>query len=216
MSKAPLLDRSLVQDVMRLPSLPDTAYRVVRRRDVSGGVKPGARLNERDLARELSVGTSTVRDALNRLAANGFVLEEPYKGFRAGLHTAEYERDSGHVFSALEQLAAKNATSQQLARMHQVCAQTICGSSPDVLAFKQAHRGFRSVISQAAQRPALSELVDQKWHKYIPRPRYTTPRRIGRSSPNSSKSVIGRRWGRWGRATEHAPVNQSLVLRKLT
>lgn len=170
MSKIRLLDHGLVSEGMRVSSLPDQAYEVVRLSVVSGRLKPGTQLNQRDLARELSVSTSTVREALKQLAAEGLVVEEPYKGFRVAFQTPEHQRDVGDVLSALEQLAvelaAKNITSEQLARMRQLYPQTVWGSSPDVYAVKRADREFHYVIWEAAQRPVLSELLGQAWDRY--------------------------------------------------
>jgi DNA-binding GntR family transcriptional regulator len=170
MSKIPLLDPGVVREDMRLESLPDQAYEVVRRSILSGRLEPGTQLNQRDLAKELGVGTSTVREALKRLAAVGYVVEEPRKGFRVALPTPGYQRDLGEVISALEQVAvevaAKRITSDQLARMRELFPQTVWGSSPDVIAVKRADREFHCVIWEAAQRPELARLLGQSWDKY--------------------------------------------------
>lgn len=170
MSNEPLLDPGVVREDMRLDSLPDQAYEVVRRSILSGRLAPGSQLNQRNLAKELGVGTSTVREALKRLAALGFVVEEPRRGFRVALPTPKYQRDLGEVIIALEQLAvevaAKKITGQELARMRQLLPQTIWGSSPDVAAVKEADREFHCVIWEVAQRPELARLLGQTWDKY--------------------------------------------------
>lgn len=187
MSKIPLLDPGVVREDMRLDSLPDQAYEVVRRSLLSGRLEPGRQLNQRDLARELGVGTSTVREALKRLAAVGLVVEEPRKGFRVALASPEYQRDLGEVISALEQLAvavaAKSITAQQLARLRELYPQTIWGSSPDVITVKRADREFHYVIWEAAQRPELARLLGQAWDKYhIPGMSHYTERDWDRQS----------------------------------
>lgn len=44
-------------------------------------IKPGARVNEVELARTLGVSRTPVREALNRIAAEGFLLALPNKGY---------------------------------------------------------------------------------------------------------------------------------------
>ncbi len=44
-------------------------------------IKPGARVNEVELARSLGVSRTPVREALNRIAAEGFLLALPNKGY---------------------------------------------------------------------------------------------------------------------------------------
>jgi DNA-binding GntR family transcriptional regulator len=59
----------------------DTAYRKLRDRLVTFAVKPGARLNETEVAQELTMSRAPVREALNRLVADGLVSFEPGRGF---------------------------------------------------------------------------------------------------------------------------------------
>jgi DNA-binding GntR family transcriptional regulator len=170
MSKIPLLDPGVVREDMNLDSLPDQAYEVVRHSLLAGRLEPGTRLNQRDLAKELGVGTSTVREALKRLAAVGLVVEERRKGFRVAVASPGYQRDLGEVISSLEQLAvglaALKITSDQLARLRELLPQTIWGSDPDVVVVKRADREFHYVIWEAAQRPELTRLLGQTWDKY--------------------------------------------------
>ena len=48
----------------------DTAYARLRDKVVGFGVKPGARLNESEIATDLSMSRAPVREALNRLIAD--------------------------------------------------------------------------------------------------------------------------------------------------
>lgn len=59
----------------------DTAYGKLRDRLVTFAVKPGARLNETELAQDLTMSRAPVREALNRLVADGLVIFEPGRGF---------------------------------------------------------------------------------------------------------------------------------------
>ena len=59
----------------------ETAYERLRDKLVAFDVKPGARLNESEIAASLSMSRAPVREALNRLAADGMVSFEPGRGF---------------------------------------------------------------------------------------------------------------------------------------
>ncbi|UXX82842.1 GntR family transcriptional regulator [Roseovarius pelagicus] len=59
----------------------DTAYEQLRDRLVTFGFKPGSRLNESEIAIELSMSRAPVREALSRLIADGLVSFEPGRGF---------------------------------------------------------------------------------------------------------------------------------------
>ncbi|MCE8007697.1 GntR family transcriptional regulator [Aestuariivita sp.] len=59
----------------------DLAYAHLRAQLVAFEVKPGNRLNESEIASGLSMSRAPVREALNRLIADGFVSFVPGRGF---------------------------------------------------------------------------------------------------------------------------------------
>lgn len=59
-----------------------TVYAQLRTMAVSFAFKPGERINESALSRNLGASRTPLREALNRLVAEGFVDFEPGKGFR--------------------------------------------------------------------------------------------------------------------------------------
>lgn len=63
--------------------LADEVYRILRDHLTAHRIEPGARLNLDQLARELHVSNTPVRQALARLEADGLVTKEPYRGFAA-------------------------------------------------------------------------------------------------------------------------------------
>jgi DNA-binding GntR family transcriptional regulator len=63
--------------------LADEVYEILRADLVSEQIAPGTRLNLDQLARELHVSNTPVRQALARLEADGLVTKEPYRGFAA-------------------------------------------------------------------------------------------------------------------------------------
>lgn len=75
-----------VSDLDRIPQrnvLADEVYEILRQSLLTRRIEPGARLNMDNLARELHVSNTPIRQALARLESDGLVTKEPYRGFAA-------------------------------------------------------------------------------------------------------------------------------------
>jgi GntR family carbon starvation induced transcriptional regulator len=62
-------------------TLASAAFARLRTEILSGAVPPGSRLHIRDLCDRLGIGLSPVREALNRLSAQGLVRQSDQRGF---------------------------------------------------------------------------------------------------------------------------------------
>lgn len=85
-TKDDLSDRPDQPSLGRVPQrsvLADEVYRILRENLIAHRIEPGARLNLDQLARDLHVSNTPVRQALARLEADGLVTKEPYRGFSA-------------------------------------------------------------------------------------------------------------------------------------
>lgn len=80
-STTPPEDSSFVMDDIAT-TLTETIALRLRQDIVAGQLRPEMKLHIRDLAARYSVGTSPIREALNRLAADGLVTAEGHRGFR--------------------------------------------------------------------------------------------------------------------------------------
>lgn len=60
----------------------ERAYRAIRQQLVEFRMRPAERINEVHLAQMLELSRTPVREALNRLASEGFVVFTPNRGFR--------------------------------------------------------------------------------------------------------------------------------------
>jgi DNA-binding GntR family transcriptional regulator len=69
-----------VNEVVPSP-LRQSAYERIKAMIVTGHLAPGRRLTELDLADQLQVSRTPVREALNRLQRDGLVVERPRTGF---------------------------------------------------------------------------------------------------------------------------------------
>lgn len=90
-------------------STAERAYLHVREKLLSGSYEPGTRLVTRAIAAEIGSSLNPVREALSRLASEGFVKHVPGSGTVAHAPTLQEIRDLYGVREALESYAASIA-----------------------------------------------------------------------------------------------------------
>ena len=59
---------------------PEGVYRVLRAAILNGAVPPGGQLREREIAEDLAVSRSPLREALTRLEEEGLIVKIPFRG----------------------------------------------------------------------------------------------------------------------------------------
>ncbi|WLR52899.1 GntR family transcriptional regulator [Bacillus tianshenii] len=92
-----------------LLSIRERAYRYLKSLILEGNYKPGDRLIERELANQLNISRTPIREALFRLESQGFVKTVPRKGVVVANISAEEVIEVFTILSSLEVLAAKLA-----------------------------------------------------------------------------------------------------------
>ncbi|MEW6180534.1 MAG: GntR family transcriptional regulator [Chloroflexota bacterium] len=95
-----------LQPILIANSLEKMAYDSIKAAILSFRIRPGETLVENDLARQLGISKTPVRESLSRLEREGFVIKYPYKGYAASPISAEDMRAIFEVRAALEGLAA--------------------------------------------------------------------------------------------------------------
>ncbi|MGC8874624.1 MAG: GntR family transcriptional regulator [Chloroflexia bacterium] len=96
--------------VAPLPSLKDRAYETIKQAILSLQLKPGQPLVEQELARQLGISKTPVRDALQELEREGFVTRVLFKGTYVTEVTMKDLREIFQLRAVLEGLAARLAT----------------------------------------------------------------------------------------------------------
>lgn len=99
-------------DGSALPSLEnntlgESAVELLRQRILSGALRPGSRLVEADIARQLGISRGPVREALATLRGEGLTREEPRRGSYVTALTVLDIREIYQVRAALESGAAR-------------------------------------------------------------------------------------------------------------
>lgn len=90
-------------------TLADQVYTVLRDRIVHREIGPGAFIREQEVSQALGVSRTPVREALGRLASEGFAERIPHRGFRVPEESVDDLLELYPIVAELEVLAAKNA-----------------------------------------------------------------------------------------------------------
>ena len=151
----------------------DAVYARLRQWVTVGRFLPGERLKIRTVAAEMGVGQMPVRAALQRLAAEGALVNVPNAGVAVPrLSVAEFD-DLLQIRMLLEgEAAERGATRLQPAQadtLRALCtrmgAALTRGDATDYLA---ANEDFHVILYQAAGSPTLWGLIDTLWLKAGP------------------------------------------------
>lgn len=110
-----------VKKVKRSADSGEKAYEVIRRQLVEFKLKPQQRINEMALAKTLGISRTPIREALNRLASEGFVALTPNRGFFFKALDTEALLDLYELRAIIEcgafELMCKRASDAELARL---------------------------------------------------------------------------------------------------
>lgn len=98
----------MIREAGRLPKQ-EWVYRAVRERIQGGTYGPGYRLVIDQLAREFSVSSIPVREAVRRLEAERLVVHTPHVGFQVTAPDPHDAKDTLELLAVLEGYAARSA-----------------------------------------------------------------------------------------------------------
>ena len=145
-------------------TLADRVHRVLRERILQGAYEPGQKLNLAQLARDLQVSNTPVREAMARLERVGLVEVIPYCGPRVKRLSPAQVADIFDVRIALEELAvrlvAQNRDPDALKGMTAAVEahERVCRAG-DIEATIEADRAFHDALVQASGNSALLEML---------------------------------------------------------
>jgi DNA-binding GntR family transcriptional regulator len=162
--------------IMSTPTLPpiarvslrDHVYTRLQRAIVSGELAPGLRLRDQDLATQLGVSRTPVREALQRLEDEGLVETHPGALTRVVPLESEGARDAFPVVATLHALATRLAVARlapadlaalRTANAALAAALTAADVASAIAADDQFHGVFVRVAGNRAIAPALDRLM---------------------------------------------------------
>jgi DNA-binding GntR family transcriptional regulator len=142
------------------------ATEVIREAIVDGRLAPGARLKEEELARELGISRTPIREALLILQSEGLVEATPNRGATVRTHSAHDLDDLYQLRAVLEGHAARRAASRigprELAKLRRSCErfEKLDGKS-DLRETVRENMVFHQTIHELAASGRLSALLRQ-------------------------------------------------------
>jgi DNA-binding GntR family transcriptional regulator len=145
-------------------SLAEQAYATLLDAIVKGDLPPGHRLRDQELAAQLGVSRTPVREALRRLEDEGLVESRRNASTRVAPVRPDRLRDAFPVVAALQGLATRLGvpalTTKDIAQMERHDAErTAALRSGDVLAAIAADDRFHGVLLKAAGNAEIARLL---------------------------------------------------------
>ena len=145
--------------------LSTTVKRLLLDRIMSGQYEPGGRIVELQLAKELGMSQSPIREALRDLAAAGVITIHPRRGARVRMPSAKELADVSIVRAEIDALAARLTagvmSESTLATLQDLVDAMLASLGVgDFLAVTEADVQFHRVIAQTAGNQALVSAFD--------------------------------------------------------
>ncbi|MDE2288929.1 MAG: GntR family transcriptional regulator [Burkholderiales bacterium] len=143
--------------------LHDTVVEHLRNFIVEGVLKPGTKLNERELCDTLGISRTPLREALKVLAAEGLIDISPNRGATVSRMTEAEIRETFEVMSGLEafsgELACERITPAELAEIKALhYTMLACRAQNDLPGYYSRNREIHDRINEAARNSALRQI----------------------------------------------------------
>lgn len=163
-------------------SLRDLAYEAIRDAILNGGLEPGERVKERDVAAQMNVSTTPVKEALRRLEQEGLVVAQPRRGAvvssLARIPVHEIEEIRGLLESMAARLAAERMSEAEIERLRALVAEmtelTLEMREPQTRLADVS--GFHQLIREGSRNDFIIRFVDSLMpFERVHRPEYLDP-----------------------------------------
>jgi DNA-binding GntR family transcriptional regulator len=148
-------------------------YRALREELMRGDIRPGDRMVVKRLSDRFGTSALPVRQALQRLVAEGALTDEPYRGARVPLRGVDELMDLRRVRCTLEgqaaEWAAERATGEVLQRLHMLQTHLRAVTDADHAGdYLHWNFEFHFTVYRAAGSPILLPLIERLWMRAGP------------------------------------------------
>ncbi|HEV2131478.1 MAG TPA: GntR family transcriptional regulator [Longimicrobiaceae bacterium] len=150
----------------RIPAttLADQVYHAVRARILDGHLAPGEFIREKDLNEAMGVSRTPVREALGRLASEGFLERIPHRGFRVPEEPLGELLELYPIVASLDLLAGRLALpkmgSPEIARLKKLNQRLEAAKDRgDVRALIELNNEFHDLFGERSGNRRLRELL---------------------------------------------------------
>ncbi|MFP5370759.1 MAG: GntR family transcriptional regulator [Actinomycetes bacterium] len=147
----------------------DVAYAELRARILRGDLLPGSRLAQHDLAAQLGMSLTPLREAIRRLSSEGLVDLDTHRDARVAAMNATEARQLFEVRLSLDptaaELAARRRTESDLTDLRRAAARLLPVTRARGEKALGAHRAFHRALYAASHNDVLVRLLDDLWDK---------------------------------------------------
>ncbi|SHF07360.1 GntR family transcriptional regulator [Alkalibacter saccharofermentans] len=158
------MDNFLKIDMDTYKPLREIVFTTMREAIINGDFKPGQRLMEVQLAEQMGVSRTPVREAIRKLELEGLVVMVPRKGaYVAGL-SSEDVKEVLEIRAVLEglaaSLAAKNASAADIEQLQEIVEKfKVAAEEKDVVRLINFDSDFHDVMYRASKNKKLIQLI---------------------------------------------------------
>lgn len=155
--------------MMQPKSKSEAAYQQLRHEIRSGELAPGQRVTLQGLSRSLSMSLTPVREALNQLEAEGFVVHMPYRGSFIAETGADRVEQIYRLREVLEPMAVSLAAERVARggmeeRMEQVRSLLhACDEAITPFDVVQTNEEFHQALYRLSDDPLLIDFISKLW-----------------------------------------------------
>jgi DNA-binding GntR family transcriptional regulator len=155
-----------MEPIARFDTKSRLAYEAIRKSITDGHYLPGEKIGISEVARQLKTSDIPVREAMQRLQAEGFLEYTPHVGFRVTKPDFDKYTDVYEVRQLLEADAAARAavhrSADALAGLKQLREKMrVATAASDPNAFCELNHAFHAAIFSASDNPVLVRLIEQ-------------------------------------------------------
>jgi DNA-binding GntR family transcriptional regulator len=153
-------------------SLTDKAYRTLVEKIVTLELQPGSVLTEGQLMQELKIGRTPIREAIQRLIAEGLVTHLHHRGMlvaeirAADVHQINEFRAQMEGFAA--RLAASRITPAQIDELQNIhAALDRSAAEMDIDTFVTQDRAFHALLARGAQNRYVEDILGKLYNLHL-------------------------------------------------
>jgi DNA-binding GntR family transcriptional regulator len=167
-----LAAKTSMADALQLTK-PDLVCATLREAIISGVFEPGEHIGQQELAEQLNVSATPVREALRKLEALSILTYEPHRGARVTRSDARTAEEIYRVRGLLEGLAVEKAASsigeRELEELEQLAADTMAlvpqgkVDAEGLIGFRKANYEFHKALCNASGMAVVPEIVENLW-----------------------------------------------------
>jgi DNA-binding GntR family transcriptional regulator len=149
----------------------DEVFTSLRNAILSGHFKPGERLVEKELAEQLDISRTPIREALRKLELEGLVAYEPRKGVIVVGVSSEDALEIYMIRAVLEGLAARLAANKRTENELNTLKKLLfgmedCIQKDKITKLTSLHASFHNFIAEVSKSPRLYHMIISL-HEYV-------------------------------------------------